>query len=415
MPHMKKAIKSLATIIIATATLCSCGEDRSAEFYELTKENRWTYDTMKEVYLWGDSIDEDISQQTYFSTPEKFFYKLLYKADATSFFTNSTTAVTYGFKFSLMRDPLGIAPAKVYALVEYVEPASVAAAAGLERGMWISTINGVNINMGVSNALVNGGAKTLGVNRIVFDDDNEQYLWEELPQIEIQAAIETTASPLPLVKTISDTAGSIGYILCNSFDGEETVAEINDALSTLSAEGVSNIVLDLRYNTGNSLANAAAVAAAFIPTDKQSTPFCLLYKDLKLTTKEDMPLPASTINVSNIPLYIITTAQTKGTANAFIKAIRIARGSSTVKIAGTTASGTNIATESIASPYDFDINPATAIIFDTNNEPLYATAPDYMLNEFEDYKNIYPLGNKQEYILYNISYIIANGALPANK
>ena len=111
--------------------------------------------------------------------------------------------------------------------------------------------------------------------------------------------------------------------------------------------------------------------------------------------------------------YLSTTAKTTGTASTFIKAVRIARGTSQLRIVGQTTNGTNIATESIESPYQFKINPATAIIADSNGEPITAITPDFILSETDDYKHIYPLGSKQEFILYNISYIIANGTLPA--
>ena len=100
-------------------------------------------------------------------------------------------------------------------------------------------------------------------------------------------------------------------------------------------------------------------------------------------------------------------------ASAFIKALRLVRGTSNLRIVGQTAKVTDIATESIESPYDFTINPATSIIADANGEILTATTPDYELSEYGDSKHIYPLGNKQEYLLYNIAYIIANGTLPA--
>lgn len=50
---MKRAIKTYL-IAIASMAMIGCGEDRSHEFYELTKENQWTYNTMKEAYLWAD-------------------------------------------------------------------------------------------------------------------------------------------------------------------------------------------------------------------------------------------------------------------------------------------------------------------------------------------------------------------------
>ena len=408
---MKRGIKTFI-IAVATAAMCSCGEDRSQEFYELTKENQWTYNAMKEAYLWADSI-KPVSQRTYFSTPAKFFASLLYKGDGTSFFEDFSGAATYGFRFSLMRDPLGIAPAKVYALVEYVEPSSVAAAAGLQRGMWITAINGNSINMGTGSALTSGDAIMLTVNQITYNDDSEEYAWEQLPYIALPAATEISPSPLPVTTIISDNAGKTGYILCNSFDGETTVENIYNTLAAFDAEGVTSIVLDLRYFSGNSITNAAAVAAAFVPAGKQGTTFCSLYKNLELTSKENISYPSATINSSDKPLYIVTTAKTTGTASTFIKAVRIARGTSQLRIVGQTANGTNIATESIESPYQFKINPATAIIADSNGEPITAITPDFILSETDDYKHIYPLGSKQEFILYNISYIIANGTLPA--
>ena len=408
---MKRAIKTYL-IAIAAVAMCSCGEDRSHEFYELTKENQWTYNTMKEAYLWADSI-KSLNQRDYFATPSKFFDNLLYKSDNASFISSIDNSTTYGFSFSLMRDPLGIEPAKVYALVEYVEPSSVAAAAGLERGMWISTINGRNINMGTGSALRSGDAVTLGVNAIDYDDETEAYVWAELSVIEMQAATVTTTSPLPITSVISDNSGKMGYILCNSFDEDATVDELFNTLSQFDTEGVTNIVLDLRYFNGTSISNAAAVASAFVPADKQGAVFCTLYKDLKFETKENVLFPQTTINVADRPLYIITTAKTTGMASAFVKSLRLARGTANLRIVGQTAGVTNIATESIESPYNFTINPATAIVADANGEILASTVPDYVLSEYGDNRHIYPLGNKQEYILYNIAYIIANATLPA--
>jgi hypothetical protein len=35
-----------------------------------------------------------------------------------------------------------------------------------------------------------------------------------------------------------------------------------------------------------------------------------------------------------------------------------------------------------------------------------------VVDEYSDYRHVYPLGNRQEYIIYNVNYIIANGTLP---
>jgi hypothetical protein len=60
----------------------------------------------------------------------------------------------------------------------------------------------------------------------------------------------------------------------------------------------------------------------------------------------------------------------------------------------------------------FDINPVTAYIFDAVGLLLTHQLPDYAIDEYNAHYPIYPLGSKQENIVYNISYVIENGTLP---
>ena len=42
----------------------------------------------------------------------------------------------------------------------------------------------------------------------------------------------------------------------------------------------------------------------------------------------------------------------------------------------------------------------------------YGITPNYQMDELTNYHSIYALGNRQEYMLYNILYHIANGSMP---
>ena len=44
--------------------------------------------------------------------------------------------------------------------------------------------------------------------------------------------------------------------------------------------------------------------------------------------------------------------------------------------------------------------------------PSTGIAVDYALQELADIKHIKPLGDQQEYMLYNTTYLIVNGTLP---
>lgn len=409
---MKKILGKISLLLAISTTFVACGDDRSAEFLELTKENRWTYEKMKEVYLWKDSIKEP-TQSRYFSVPDQFFKQLLYKSDKSSHMGEGITEnTTSGFTFTLMRDPLGISPARVYALIENVEPLSAAAVAGLERGMYISMIDDTKLNMGIGELLIDASARKLSLCKIAFDDTTEEYSWEELPDVVIGPSQSFTPTALPVVTTLQSTNGNIGYILCNNFDDATVSTMVGNALQTFASNDVKHVVLDLRDNNSYTLENIVSVSSMFIPADKQGEKFCTLYKTINLTEKEELYFAPEQTTSCNVPLYIITTEKTQGTANALVSALRITRGSTDVKIIGARAQSNNLYTESIESPYDFVINPVTSIIYDANNTPLTPLAPDYEVDEFADLKNIYPLGSRQEKILSSIVYIIENGALP---
>lgn len=412
--HMKQNKNILLVLSLLATLLCSCGDDRSEEFYTATQENQWIYSKMKEVYLWSGAIGE-MDQKTLFSTPKQFFKKLLHTSDNISFFSDEEVTASYGCKYKLVRDPLAISPSKMYALIEYVEPGSAAASAGLERGMWISEIEGNRITTSLANKLSSGDGLELSICSIEYDDATSAFYWQEQGDIYMPAAMEFTQTSIPVVTVIDEPSGKSGYILFNSFDNAGDIELFNDALSSLLAEEVNNLILDLRYNSSLSLPNAAAIAAAFIPADKQGEVFCSLQKELVTDAGngngETITIPASTTNASDKPLYIITTAETQGIATTLIKGIQVLRGTSDVWTVGKAAECVNLYTEKFTSPYSFEINPATAYIYDAAGEIASPSLPDFEI-QGEAYYPIPPLGNNQEYMLYNICYLIATGTLP---
>ena len=400
MNKMKKVSHIFA--LITALMLAACGEDRSNEYYELTKENRWIYDNMKEAYLWKNEIG-DIAQQTYFNTSAQFFKKLLNKEDNVSFLT-ADDAVSYGIKYSLMRDPLGVSPSKVYALVEYVEPNSVAAAAGIERGMWISAIDGKGLYMS-STTLGNGAALQLTICNIIQDASNEALMWSEGETYAVAAATQLATPALPISKTIVCGSKNATYILLNTFDGQDAVESLSSAVAEFDTQ---DIILDLRFNESYNIGDAATAAALFAPANRAESAFCTIYKDINFDTHERILFPASSINVADKNLYIITSGATKGVANIFIEAVKSVRDSNTI-IAGTSPAKSDLLTEKRASPYGFSIHPATAIIADAYGNLLQGITPDLPIDATGAYDAIYPLGDEREYILHNICERISTG------
>ena len=84
---------------LAITLLCSCGEDRTYEYLELTQENQWIFEKMQEKYLWNDSIKTP-KRQNFFAKSSTFFNDLLQRGDRYSHFNDSTLSTSYGIKYA---------------------------------------------------------------------------------------------------------------------------------------------------------------------------------------------------------------------------------------------------------------------------------------------------------------------------
>ena len=407
---MKKFSYIPFILLFLLPALFSCGEDRTYEYNELTKENQWIYSQMKESYLWGDSIKKP-GQKEFFAAPTKFFKSLLVAGDGASFFTDTTSAVSYGFAFATMRDPLGERPSKVYALVLYVEPGSPAHAAGLERGMWISTVGGKALSTSSNSQLLSGGETVLATEYIDYDD--EVYYWAGADTIQLPAAVEINPESIVIDTIYNVRDRRVGYILCNNFNGNGFAREVEGIIGDYCSADVTDVVIDLRYNTGGSVANASLFASALVPNASVGTTFCEL-KGKNSTNDTTYCYTEQAFGLGDKNVYIITGAATKGTAQLFAESLNATRSMYDLLVLGTNGTVSSLYTEPIASPYGFTINPAVAYIYSSSGNKLPTTGVDvdYQLEELYNVMNIQQLGNTQEQMLFNVLYLIVNGALP---
>ena len=399
---------------ISILTFFSCGEDRTHEYYELTKENQWIYNTMKDVYLWKEDIKTP-ERSYFFNTYSKFFSSLLNKNDKASFFTDELSTDNYGMSVALMRDPIAETPSKVYALVLYVEQGSVAHKAGIRRGTWISAVNNKELTISSESTLLQGDAAKLKTEYIEFNNEENKHFWVQSDTIEVEASAPHTVNNICLDSIYNVRSNKIGYILCDTFNGDDFRDKAHSAIEKFITKGVTNVIIDLRYNTGGNITNAASLASMLVPSDCLGTPFCIL-KDREEEIDTVYNFSEQPYNIGDKKVYFIIGEETAGTAELLVNSVNASRDMYDVLIIGATSAGINIMTESISSPYGFSISPAIAIAYCSNGDiqPAEGITPDYSIDELENKTNIYPLGEEQEYLLYNTFYIIANGTAPAS-
>lgn len=407
---MKKTTYLSLVVALIVAMFTSCGEDRTHEFYDLTQENQWTYSRMKEVYLWRDKIKEP-SRSTFFSKPSKFFSAILYSGDKVSHFVDTVSVGSYGITFAIMRDPIGERPSKVYALVLMVEPGSPADIAGVQRGTWISSVGGSSFTTTKYSMLQSGAATRLVTEYIDYDDNAERYYWNPGDTLYMGASREFTERAVLLDSIYTIRSKNIGYLVVNNFNGEDFINDTQDILLRFAASEVNDVVIDLRYCTGGSLANAASLASSFVAPEYYGNTFGSLV-DAAGETDTAYCYTQQLTSLHDKKLYLITGSVTAGAAELFASALNKSRPMYDVITFGAKSSAVNTVTSRIDSPYGFAIYPATNYVALAGGEPLSSITPDYSVNELAQPALIYPLGSEQEYILYNVLYYSIQGYLP---
>ena len=152
--------------------------------------------------------------------------------------------------------------------IKYVSPNSPAAAKGLKRGYRITKING---RTDISTAV---NANIAFVSDAVFGSSSTVSITVEKPGGAVEDVVVTRASYSnnPIFHSSVITVGSkkVGYIVYNSF-----TTNSRDALTTKIAEfataGATELVVDLRYNGGGSVATADVFTNLLAPASLNGT------------------------------------------------------------------------------------------------------------------------------------------------
>ena len=153
-----------------------------------------------------------------------------------------------GMEFGLVRYP---APNEslVFGYVRYVLPGTDAETKGVERGDIFNTIDGTQLNDQNFRTLIAQNSYTIGL--ATFDGATVTPTGESIPLTKSQY----TENPVYISKTIDVGGNPVGYIMYNAFTADFD-AQLNQAFGQLKSAGVTDLILDLRYNGGGSVRTA---------------------------------------------------------------------------------------------------------------------------------------------------------------
>ena len=270
MKNIKYTFTLLFTTILLLFTSCEKSDNYMAS--ENDEIHLFIWRAMNNYYLWQpnvpdlsdtrfSSIGQLYTEYSNFSSPRDLFESLRYQPGVIDRFSwivddyialeNSFQGINLsnGMEFGLVR--YANDPSKVFGYVRYVIPESDAETKNIERGMLFTEVNGVQLTESNYRSLLFDDSVNYTISLAEFNDGNPITNTTSINLTKTQLQ----ENPVAIVKTIDEGSHKIGYLLYNqfssSFDGE-----LNAAFASFQSENITDLIIDLRYNGGGSVATA---------------------------------------------------------------------------------------------------------------------------------------------------------------
>lgn len=269
----KKNLFLIASMLLASIYFVSCKKDGNGSSPDnLAKDSAWLY--TQELYLWNKNLPSGFNARSY-NDPNAVMVALRVYSTEPGFtgpvdrWSFAATKKEWDDISSGISGDFGLGiffNAANDLRVSYVEPASPAGNAGIQRSWRFTSVNGnttidtsaANLTR-IANAIQNSNTGTFVFQRPGNTDTT----------ITLTAA---TYQEEPILLDSVYTVGSskVGYLVYNSFLGSVSTikSRFNTLFNKFSSEGVADIIVDLRYNGGgyvelqNELANYLVPSAA---------------------------------------------------------------------------------------------------------------------------------------------------------
>jgi C-terminal processing protease CtpA/Prc len=387
-----------------------------------SKVNTWIFDNMKFWYLWNDQLPANPNKGL---EPEAFFTSLLSNEDRFSWIQddyqellNSLQGISKesGYEFVLYKE--NESSSNVIAQIVYIKPGSPAAQAGVKRGDVITHINGQQL--------------TTSNYRAALEDIHENHSIKYKPILIEQQTFETeksislsavqyTENPNYLHSIIEVDERKVGYFVYNFFASgtDSNPATYDSEMETIFAEfksqGITDFILDLRFNTGGS-EKAATRLASLIGNGIDNTKVfaersynVLVEKEILDDPElgEDFLTTRFTAEASNIGsllsgsrVYILTSSRTASASELVINGLRPFMD---VFLIGDVTYGKNVGSITLNDKEDpsnkWGLQPIVVSVANSLGQSDYGNGfqPDVLHEDNSLY--IYPLGDEREALL----------------
>ncbi|MBT8280213.1 MAG: carboxyl-terminal protease [Muriicola sp.] len=274
--------KNFITLLCAALFVVACNKDDDGLITTATdlQTQDFMWKSMNLWYFW--QADVDVLADDRFNSDEEYTNFLRSESDPANFFdnqlrfvedrfsnyssdyedfTNFLSGITKsnGLSFGL----IALDNDNVVGYVRYVTPNSDAATKDIFRGEFFTGVDGQTLTLNNYIDLLFGENDTYTLNMADLINDTFTPNDKEVTLTKQEGFQE---NPIFVVNTFDVNGQKIGYIYYNRFLNEFD-EELNDAFGQLKAQGITDLVLDLRYNPGGSVNTTRLMASMIYGTN----------------------------------------------------------------------------------------------------------------------------------------------------
>nr|WP_321357453.1 S41 family peptidase [uncultured Draconibacterium sp.] len=265
---MKNLVKTTLLLFLAVAIFNSCQKDDPTpdgpEASEYTKKvNRFIKAAMDDKYFWNEDMPD--LNYNYETDSKEYFSKLLDEDDEFSWITDDVDALLNSFEGNEKSFGWSLAfynitdIGKIVGIVEFVYPETPASVAGFKRGDILLKVNGSNLSQSNYSDLLNldQADVTVGIptETDIVEDTTISLVSDQL-----------SLNPVLTTNVVAHDGRRIGYLFYAQFIPNYD-NDLGAAFQSFISQNITDLVVDLRYNTGGITSSAQYLASCIAPLD----------------------------------------------------------------------------------------------------------------------------------------------------
>ena len=272
--------KSFLILLAGVLTLTSCSNDSEIGIPDDVTVQDFMWRSMNLWYFWqaevpllndnqlnnGDSYTSLLESQ---STPEEFYESIQFNEDRFSFLRSDYTTLvnnlngvsrSNGLEFGLVQFS---GSSDLFGYIRYIIPNSNASTQDISRGELFTGVDGQSLNLSNYQELLFGLNDTYTLN---MADINGTTITPNGKTVTLTKEEGLVENPIFIAQTLDVQGQKIGYLMYNGFTRDFDL-ELNQSIGQFVNDGVTDLILDMRYNGGGSVNTARLLSSMIYGTN----------------------------------------------------------------------------------------------------------------------------------------------------